>query len=173
MDYTKAFDCVHQNWKILKEMGTPDHRTCLLRNHYAGQEATELDMEQHTGSKLGKEYFKVVYSQPAYLTYMQSTTCKMLGWMRHKLESRLPGEISINPDMQMIPPLWQKERGTESLDESERGEWNSWLKTQHSENEDHVICSHHFMAHRWGTNGNSDRFYFGELQNHCRWSLQL
>ena len=108
----------------------------------------EPDIEQWTGSKLGKEYFKVVYCQPAYLTYMQSTTYKMLGWMRHKLESRLPGEISINSDMQMIPPLWQKERGTESLDESERGEWNSWLKTQHSENEDHGTRSHHFMASR-------------------------
>ena len=83
----------------------------------------ELDIKKWTGSKLGKEYIKVVYCQPAYLTYMQSTTCKMLGWMRDKLESRLPGEISINSDMQMTPPLWQKERGTkEPLDESERGE---------------------------------------------------
>ena len=59
------------NWKILKAMGIPDHPTCLLRNLYAGQE-TELEMEQHTGSKLGKEYFKAVYCHPAYLTYMQS-----------------------------------------------------------------------------------------------------
>ena len=108
MDYTKAFDCVHQNWKILKEMGIPDHLTCLQRNHYAGQEATELDMEQHTGSKLGKEYFKVVYCQPAYLTYMQSTSCKMLGWMKHELESSLQGKTSITLDMQRTPPLWYK-----------------------------------------------------------------
>ena len=91
--------------------------------------------EQHTGSKLGKEYFKVVYFQPAYLTYKQSTSCKMLGWMRHKLESRLLGEISITSDMQMTPPLWQKARRTKKpLDESERREWKSWLKAQHSEN---------------------------------------
>ena len=68
----------------------------------------ELDMEQWTGSKLGKEYLKVVYHHPAYSTYMQSTACEMLGWMKHKLESRLPGEISVTSDKQMIPPQWQK-----------------------------------------------------------------
>ena len=68
----------------------------------------ELDVEQQTGSKSGKEYVKPVYSHPTYLIYMQSTSSKMMGWMKHKLESRLPGEISINSDMQMTPPLWQK-----------------------------------------------------------------
>ena len=68
----------------------------------------ELDMEQQTGSKLGKEYIKAVYCHTAYLTYMQSTPCENAGWMKHKLESRLPGEISITSDMQMILPLWQK-----------------------------------------------------------------
>ena len=68
----------------------------------------ELDMEQQTGSKLGKEYFKAVYCHPAYLTYMQSTSCEMPGWMKHKLESRLPGEKSITSDTQMTPSLWQK-----------------------------------------------------------------
>ena len=70
----------------------------------------ELDLEQQTGSQLGKEYFRAVYCHPAYLTYMQSTSCKMPGWMKHKLESRLPGEISITSDMQMTPTLWQKWR---------------------------------------------------------------
>ena len=76
IDYTKAFDCVDQNklWKILKEMGIPDHLTCILRNLYAGQETTELDIEQQTGSKWEKEYVKAVYCHPAYLTYMQSTS---------------------------------------------------------------------------------------------------
>ena len=64
----------------------------------------ELNMEQQTGSKLGKEYVKAVYCHPAYLTYMQSTSCEMPGWMKHKIESRLPGEISITSDMQIIPP---------------------------------------------------------------------
>ena len=68
----------------------------------------ELDMEQQTGSKLGKEYIKAVYCHPSYLTSMQSTLCEMLGWMKHKLESRFPGEISITSDTQMTPPLWQK-----------------------------------------------------------------
>ena len=68
----------------------------------------ELDMEQQTGCKLGKEYIKAIYCHPAYLTYMQSTSFKMLGWMKHKLKSRLPGKISITSDMQMTPPLWQK-----------------------------------------------------------------
>ena len=68
----------------------------------------ELDMEQQTGSKSEKEYVNAVYCHPAYLTYMQSTSCEMPGWMKHKLESRLPGEISITSDMQITPPLWQK-----------------------------------------------------------------
>ena len=68
----------------------------------------ELDMEQQTGSKSGKEYVKAVYCHPAYLTYLKSISCEMLGWMKHKLGSRLLGEISITSDMQMTPPLWQK-----------------------------------------------------------------
>ena len=80
-------------------------------------------MKQQTGSKLGKEYIKAVYCNLDYLTYMKGTSCEMLGWMKHKLESRLPGEISITSDTQMIPPLWQKaKRIKELLDESERGE---------------------------------------------------
>ena len=72
------------------------------------EQQLELDMEQQTGSKLGKEYIKAVYCHPVYLTYMQSTLFKIPGWMKHKLESRLPGEISITSDMQMTPPLWHK-----------------------------------------------------------------
>ena len=66
----------------------------------------ELDMEQQTDFKSGKDYIKVVYCHPDYLTYMQSISCEMPGWMKHKLESRLPAEISITSDTQMIPPLW-------------------------------------------------------------------
>ena len=68
----------------------------------------EPDMEQRTGSKLGKEYVKAVYCLPNYLTCMQSTSCEMPDWMKHKLESKLPEKISITSDMQMKPPLWQK-----------------------------------------------------------------
>ena len=77
---------------------------------------------------------------------MQSTSYEMPGWMKHKLESRLPGEISVTSEKQMTPPLRQKWRETkEPLDEGERGEWKSWLKTQLSKNEDHGIQSHHFI----------------------------
>ena len=68
----------------------------------------ELDMEQQTGSKSGKEYITAVYCHPAYLTYMQSTSWETLDWKKHKLESRLPGEISITSDTHMTPPIWQK-----------------------------------------------------------------
>ena len=86
----------------------------------------ELDIEQQTGSKSGKEYIKAVYCHSAYLTYMQSTSWETLGWINHKLESRLLGEISITSDMQMIPPLYgRKWRTKDHPDESERGEWKS------------------------------------------------
>ena len=76
VDYAKAFDCVDHNklWKILKKMGIPDHLTCLLRNLYAAQEVTELDMEKQTGSKQEKEYIKAVYCHPAYLTNAEYIT---------------------------------------------------------------------------------------------------
>ena len=98
MDHSKL-------WKILKEIGIPDHLTYLLINVYACQEATV-----RTGHgtmdwfKLGKEYDKAVYCHLAYLIYMQSTSCEMPDWMKHKLKSRLQGEISITSDMQMTPP---------------------------------------------------------------------
>ena len=108
IDYPKAFDCVDHNklWKTLKAVGIPDHLICL-RNLYVDLEITVRTLHgTTTGSKLGKEYDKAVYCHPchpAYLTYMQSTSCKMLGWINHKWESRLPAEISITSDMQMIP----------------------------------------------------------------------
>ena len=89
-------------------MGIPDHLTCLLRNLYGDQEATvrtgggTLDWFQ-----IGQEICQDCICHPAYLTYMQSTSCEMLGWMNHNLESRLLEEISITSDMQMTPPLWQ------------------------------------------------------------------
>ena len=80
-------------WKILKQMGVPDHFTCLLRNLYVGQKATfRTDIEQRTGSKFGEEYNKAVYCHPVYLTYMQSTSYDRPDWMNHELVSRLPDE---------------------------------------------------------------------------------
>ena len=94
----------------------------------------ELDMEQRTGSKLGKEFIKNVYCHPGYLTYMQSTSCKMLGWMTHKLESRVLRYINNLRYADDTTLMAESKEELESLDESERGEWKSWLKTQHSEN---------------------------------------
>ena len=91
IDYVKAFDCVghHKLWKILKEMGIQGHLTCLLRKLYAGQEATvRTGHGTMGGSKLGKEYVQPVYYHPAYLTSVESTTCEMLGWVKHRWESR-------------------------------------------------------------------------------------
>ena len=90
-------------------MGIPDHlpaswEICIQVN----KQQLELDMEQETGPKSGQEYIKAVFCHPAYLTYMQSASCKMLGWTKHNLESRLPGEILVTPDTKMTLPLWQK-----------------------------------------------------------------
>ena len=119
--YAKVFDCVDHNrlWKILQKKEIPDHLTCLLRNLYASQEAT---IRTRHGTTDGFQIWKGGH-RPAYLTYMQNASCEMPGWMNHKLESRLTGEILITSDTQMIPPLWQKAKKTkEPLDESERGE---------------------------------------------------
>ena len=83
----------------------------------------ELYVEQQTGSKSGKEYVKAVYCHPAYLIYIQSISCEILGWMKHKLESKLLGEISVTSDMQMSPPLWQNSKNNKQpLNERARGE---------------------------------------------------
>ena len=111
IDYAKAFDSVDHNklWKILEEMGIPDHLTWLLRNLYAGQEATVRTGHGTTDwFQIGKGVLKAVYCHSVYLISMQSTSWETLDWKKHKLESRLTGEISITSDMQMTPPLWQK-----------------------------------------------------------------
>ena len=102
--------------KILKEIGIPDHVIRLLRNLYVAQEATIRTRHGTMDWLNWEEFIKTIYCCPAYLTYMQSTSCKMLGWMKHKLESRLQREIAITSDMQMTPPLWQP------TDENKRGE---------------------------------------------------
>ena len=96
-------------WKMLKEMEIPDHLTCLLRNLYAGQEATVRTGHGTTDwFQIGKGVHQGCILSPAYLTYMQNTSRDRLGWMKHKLESRLLGEISITSDMKMTLPLRQK-----------------------------------------------------------------
>ena len=111
IDYAKAFYWGDHNnlWTFFKRW---EYQTTLPASWeicmQVKKQELKWDTEQQTGSKLGKEYVKAVYCHPVYLTYMQSTSCKMLDWMKHKLESRLPGEISITSDIQMTPPLWLK-----------------------------------------------------------------
>ena len=106
----KGFDHVdHNKLEFLKRW---EYQTTLPASWEISMQVKkqqlELNMGQQTGSKLGKEYIEALYCHPAYLTYMQRTSCKLPVWMKHKLESRLPGEISITSNMQMTPPLWQK-----------------------------------------------------------------
>ena len=105
IEYAKDFVCVDHNelWKILTEMGIPDHLTSWEACMQVKKQQLEPGVEQWIGSKLGKEYFKAVYCHPAYLTYIQSISWGILGWMNFKLESRLLGEISTTSDMQMKP----------------------------------------------------------------------
>ena len=128
----------------------------------------EPDMEQYTGSKLGKEYPKAVYCHSAYLTYMQSTSCEIPGWTNHNLEWRLRNinNLRYADDTTLVA---ESEEKLKSLLISMKEEWRRWLKTQHSKNEDHGIWSHHFTANRWGNNGNSERLYFGKAPK----SLQM
>ena len=111
IDYAKAFDCVDLNklWKILKEMGIPDHLTCLLRNLYAGQKVTVTTAHGTTDwLQIGKGVHQGCILSPCLFNLYAEYIIRNLGWRKHKLESRLLGEISIASDMQMTPSLWQK-----------------------------------------------------------------
>ena len=121
IDYARAFDCVENT--VLENTVLKNKQTVKFFKRWEYQitwpaswemcmqvkkQQLEPDMEQQTGYKSGKEYIKAVYCHPAYLTYMQNISWETLGWMKHKLESRLTGEISIISERQMTPPLWQK-----------------------------------------------------------------
>ena len=115
---------ITMNWKILKEMGIPDHLTCLLRNlMQVRKQQLELDMEQQTGSKLEKEYIKARYYQCAYLTYMQSTSCEMLGWINNKSGIKVAGRNINNlryADDTTLMAEREEELKKKPLDESEK-----------------------------------------------------
>ena len=150
-------------WKILKELGILEHLTCLLRNLYGSEEPTARILhEQLTDSKLGKEYVKAVYCHPAYLTYMQSTSCKIPGWLKLeagiKIARRNINNLKYADDTTLMAE--SKELKSLLMKVKEQSE-KVGLKFKHSENEDHGIWSHHFMANRGGNNGNSHRLYFG------------
>ena len=112
IDYAKVFHCVDHK-KLENSLRNGNTRSPYLtpENIQVKKQHLKLDMEKQPDSKLGKEYVKALYCYPAYLTYMQITSCKMPGWMKHKLESRLLGEISITSDTQIITLLWQKVKG--------------------------------------------------------------
>ena len=126
----------------------------------------EPDMEQQTGSKLGKEYIKAGYCHPAYSTYMQSISCEMPGWRKHKLESRLLGEISITSDMRMTPPSWQKVKRSLLMKVKEKSE-KAGLKLNIQKTK--IIASGPITS--WQIDGETVETvtdYFLGLQNHCR-----
>ena len=118
------------NWKILKEMRIPDHLNCLLQNLYAHQEATVRTGHGTDWFKIGKGVHQGCILSPCLFDLYASTSCEMLGWMKHKLESRLPEEISTTQICRWYHSNGRKWKGTK--DEGERGEWKSWLQTQHS-----------------------------------------
>ena len=111
IDHAKAFDCMDQNilWKILQDMGITDHLICLLRDLYAGQEATVRTGHGTTDwFQIGKGVYQGCILSPCLFNFYAEYIMRNAGWKKHKLESRWPGEISITLDKQMTPPLWQK-----------------------------------------------------------------
>ena len=137
IDYAKAFDCVDHNklWRILREMGIPDHLTCLLRNLYAGQEAAVRTGHGTTDwFQIGKGVRQGCILSPCLFNFYTEYIMRDARLNEAQLESRLLGEISVTSDMQKTLPFGRKWRIKEPVDDSERGERKSWLKAQHSEN---------------------------------------
>ena len=153
IDYAKAFDCMDHKklWKILQEMGIPDHLICQLQNLYAGQEAT---VRTGHGAMNWFKNGKGVHQGCILSPCLFNLHTKYIMWnavlYKHKLESRLMGKYQWPQLCRWHHTYGKKQRWSkEPIDEGERGEWKSWLKTQHSKNEDGIL-SHHFTANRWG-----------------------
>ena len=164
IDYAKAFDCVDHNklWKILKEMGIPDHLTCLLKNLYAGQEATvrtghgttdcfQIRKGVRQGCILSFCLFNFYAEYIIRNTGLEETQAGI------KIAGRNINHLRYADDTTLMA---ESEEELKSLLMKVKVERKSWLKAQHSENEDHGIWSHHFMGNRWGNSGNSVRLYF-------------
>ena len=167
-EYAEAFECVDHNelGKILKKKGISDHLPCLLRNLYVGQEAAvKTRFGTQTGSKLWKEYSKSVSCHCAYLTSMQSTSCKMLGWKNHKLESRLPGPYVDDTTLMAESKEKLKSFSMKVKEESEK----LCLKPD-SQKTIRIMASSPNTS--WQIEGNSERIYFLGLQSHCGWWWQ-
>ena len=155
-------------WKILKEMGIPDPLTCLLRNLYAGQEATVRTGHGTDWFQIGKGVRQGCILSPCLFNLYAEYIMRNAGLEEAQAGIKIAGRICRWHHT--YGRKWRKTK--EPLNESEKGVWKSWLKTQHSENEDLGTQSHHFIANCWGNNRNSDSLYFIGLQNHCRWWLQ-
>ena len=173
IDYTKTFDCVDHNqlWKILQEIGIPDHLTCLLRNLYAGKEATirsghgKTDWLQtgkgvHHGCVLSPCLFNL------YAEYIMWNVRLDESQAGIKIAGRNINNLRYTDNITLMAGSKEELRNLlmKMKEESEKVGLNSTLKSW-----DHGIWSHHFKANRWGNHGNSEILYFGGLQNHCRW----
>ena len=136
-------------------MGIPDHLTCLLRNLYAGQEATARTGHGTTdGFQIGKGVHQGCILSPCLFNLYAEYIMRNIGLKEAQAGIKIAGRNINNLICRWHHPYGRKWKGTKKpLDESERGEWKSWLKVQHSENEDHGILSHHFMGNRWGNSG--------------------
>ena len=172
LNYAKAFDYVDHNklWKILREMGLPDHLTCLLRNLYAGQEATVRTGHGTTDwFQIGKGVGQGCILSPCLFNFYAEYIMRNAGLEETQAGIKMAGRNINNlryaDDTTIIA---ESEEELNSLLMKVKEERKSWLKAQHSENEDHGIWSHHFMGNRWGNSRNSVRLYFFGLQNHCR-----
>ena len=153
-------------------MGIPDHLTCLLRNLYAGQEATVRTGHGKTDwFQIGKGVRQGCILSPCLFNFYAEYIMRNPGLEEAEAGIKIGGRnINHLRYADNTTLMLESEEGTKKpLDESERGERKSWLKAQHSENEDHGIQSHHFMGNRWGNSGNSVGLYFFGLQDHCRW----
>ena len=155
-------------------MGIPEHLTCLLRNLYAGQEATVQTGHGTTDwFQIGKWVCQGCMLSPClfnlYAEYIMRNTGLDEAQAGIKIARRNINHLIYADDTTLMA---ESEEELKRLLMKVRGEWKSWLKAQHSENEDHGIRSHHFMGNRWGNSRNSARLYFSGLQNHCRWWLQ-
>ena len=172
VEYVKAFDSVDHDklWKILQEMGKPDHLTYLLRNLYAGQEATVRTGHGTTDwFQIGKGVHQVCILSPCLFNFYADYIMRNAGLDEAQAGIETAGRNINNLRYADDTTLMAESEELKSLLMKVKEESEKRLKTQHSENEDHGIWSHHFMANRWGNSGNNDRIYFGGLQNNCRW----
>ena len=169
--YAKAFDCVDHNklWKILQEMGIPDHLICLLRNLYTGQEGTVRTGHGTDYFQIGKGVCQGCILSPCLCNLYAEYSMRNAGLEEAQAGIKIAGRNINNlryaDDTTLIA---ESEEELKSLLMKVKLE-SEKVGLKHSENKDHGIWSHHFMGNRWGNSGKSDRLYFLGLQNHCRW----